>query len=109
MAKFKYLYENQDANIYFIRDGMGNIKIGIARNVQKRKKALQTANPNKLEIFCIWHVKKIEHAYEIESYLHKRFANSRKCGEWFEETDVIEYLRNGELNVPRYMFENIDW
>ena len=98
-----------DGNVYFIRDGLGSIKIGFAKDVTQRKKLLQTANPNKLEVFCVWHVPNMHHAYEIEHYLHIKFADIRKCGEWFEENDVIEWLRHGFLEVPNYRFENCDW
>lgn len=101
------------SNIYFIRDCLGSIKIGVAKDVLRRKRELQTANPNELEVFCVWHVNDDFSAYEIEKYLHERFADCRKCGEWFEENAVIGYLRHGTLKVPTakhyYSFENCDW
>lgn len=99
----------EGGNVYFIRDGLGSLKIGFAKDVIKRKKMLQTANPNELEVFAVWHVPNMYHAYEIESYLHSMFCKHRKRGEWFEESAVIEYLRHGDLEVPGYRFENITW
>lgn len=96
-------------NVYFIRDGMGNIKIGIAKDVLKRRLELQTANPNELEIFYIMQVPKMWDAQVIERELHECFSDYRKKGEWFVEEPVIEWLRHGEVHAGGYKFENADW
>lgn len=96
-------------NVYFIRDGMGNIKIGIAKDVLRRKKELQTSNPNELEIFYVMHVPKMWDAQEIERDLHESFSEYRKKGEWFIENPIIEWLRNGEIVAGGFRFQNADW
>ena len=109
---YGYCSVHEDENkgkIYFIRDGLGNIKIGIAKDPSRRKKELQTANPNELEIFFIMSVPKMWDAQVIEKELHERFSDCRKIGEWFAEDPVIDWLRNGEIVVGGYKFENIDW
>ena len=108
-AYFWEIEESPCGNVYFIRDGMGNIKIGVAKNPLQRKKDLQTANPNELEIFFIMKVPNMWIAKKIEYELHGLFADIRKKGEWFEESPILDWLRNGELLVGGYKFQNADW
>ena len=106
-----YKPERKGGNVYFIRDGLGFVKIGLTKDVSIRLKELQTSNPCELEVFCIFHVKKYDDAREIEKELHDKFAEHRtkKTGEWYYEKDVIDWLRNGNLEVAGYKFQNIDW
>jgi hypothetical protein len=77
---------------YFILSRATNtIKIGIAKDVEKRKKVLQNACGNELEIL---------HVIEgnIEKELHSKFSHLRQKGEWFTYTEEIKnqlemYLR----------------
>lgn len=70
--------------VYVFRAGDTNrYKIGRATNVEARKKQLQTGCPDLLELVGI-----IEgDAVRIESEFHKRFAEQRISGEWFEFDD----------------------
>lgn len=95
--------------IYFIRDGLAHIKIGITNNVKKRLDALQTANPMKLEYFFGMHVKTQRDALDIESELHEKFKDYRLMGEWFEETEVLKWLRQKTLRTERYTFNGATW
>lgn len=95
--------------VYFIRDGLGHIKIGIARNVEKRKSGLQTANPNELETFFIMSVPSIYDAMEIEKELHKKFSKDRLKGEWFKEKEVLSYLRQNKIKTADFVFDGADW
>lgn len=112
---YGYAWEREDdiltkkGNVYFIRDGMGNIKIGIAKDPFSRIKELQTANPNELEIYYIMQVPKMWDAQVIEKELHEYFSNYRKKGEWFIEEPVIDWLRSSEIMVGGYRFENSTW
>lgn len=64
--------------VYFAAQGRW-VKIGFATNLERRIKALQSGNPERIEII---HSEagtlRDEHAY------HLRFATYRKSGEWFE-------------------------
>ena len=109
-----YLYTCEEkpktgGNVYFIRDNLGHIKIGLEKDVNKRKKELQTANPCELEVFCVLHVPKYFDAQRIEHELHEKFSNIRMAGEWFLEDEVIKYLRKGNIEISGYKFENITW
>ena len=110
---YGYIWEEElpkgKGNVYFIRDGMGNVKIGVAKDPLKRKKMLQTANPNKLEIFYIMNVPKYWDARVIENELHDMFSDCRKNGEWFEESPILDWLRNGDLLIGGFEFQNANW
>jgi hypothetical protein len=64
--------------VYFIREGKGAVKIGVAHDVLKRITALQTANHRVL--FCIL---SIPGGARLERQLHRRFAHLHIRGEWF--------------------------
>ena len=50
-VNLRYNRDENGSYIYFIRDGLGHIKIGVASNIKKRIRSLQTANPMQLEYF----------------------------------------------------------
>ena len=95
----------RDGNVYFIRDGRGNIKIGVSQDVDERLHQLQTANPNKLEVVMCLHVPRLDHAYAIETELHKRFGSHRKNGEWFDEQPIRRWIDDGNIQVLGYEFK----
>lgn len=94
----------RDGFVYFIGDQIGSIKIGVAQDVSRRVKELQTANPNKLRVIMCLHVPRIDHAYAIETEIHKMFSHYRKNGEWFEERPIMEWIGNNKIQVLGYEF-----
>jgi len=81
--------------VYFIGSEMGQIKIGMALNPEKRLRGLQTSHPAKLTILATCdggHAQ--EHAY------HQMFASHRLHGEWFERhPDILAEIDH--LNSQR--------
>lgn len=71
-----------EVNIYAIAAGAW-IKLGVASDVQKRLRQLQTGNPEKLEVAWIVPAKNTAQAGAIETLLHDFFSSHRKSGEWF--------------------------
>lgn len=66
---------------YFVRHpNTGLIKIGKARCVEDRIKALQTGAGAVLEILAVL-------PEDVELKLHKKFSELRRLGEWFEDVD----------------------
>lgn len=59
----------------------GRFKIGHGLSVESRINAMQTGCPFPIELVQKW---KSEDAPRVERLLHKRFAEFRKAGEWFE-------------------------
>lgn len=79
-------------DVYFIRSQRdGPVKIGIARCVDSRLASLQTAHPYPLEVVAT--IPRGGRPKERE--LHKRFADYRLNGEWFEWSDEMEAFVNG--------------
>lgn len=66
--------------VYFIRAGRTNsVKIGYAKNVEKRLATHQTSSPHKLELIGF-----LPGTIADESDWHDRFRDHRIRGEWFE-------------------------
>lgn len=77
--------------IYAIRQiGSDFYKIGISKSPEARLQALQTANPNTLELVASFNVGKL--ASQLETGIHITFQKHRVSGEWFNltEEDVME-------------------
>jgi hypothetical protein len=71
--------------VYFIVDWQRQVvKIGVSQSPQKRLAALQTSNPNPLELAAM-----IPGGYVPERQLHERYAAHRLNGEWFQLTQEI--------------------
>ena len=76
-------------SVYAISDGHGNMKIGVAKDIQSRMKALQVGNAHPLqllfEIECLSFSPRdaASCAYRIEHWLHAWLDSTRMTGEWF--------------------------
>lgn len=82
------------SNVYVIGPEKGPFKIGITNDVDKRLRALQTANPRKLAVhFSI----AAEDAAAIEKAMHAKFGDKRLQGEWFKAPlrTIIDALNEG--------------
>jgi predicted GIY-YIG superfamily endonuclease len=72
-------------NVYFVRAGnRGAIKVGVARNVERRISTMQTGNPFKLNLLASISCDSRVSAYALEAKIHKFFARQRIRGEWFQ-------------------------
>lgn len=89
--------------IYFILNHDSNsVKIGRAKDVYKRLKALQTSSPVSLEVLKVIQVKGMEEAINLERSLHAKFSHLRMSGEWFKVTqELISYLRHCQVYHPQ--------
>lgn len=68
-------------SIYIMQSEYGDIKIGVSKNVEKRKHAIE--NNRMVKITNCYKTEPCSNAYEIESTMHKRFSDEKICGEWF--------------------------
>ena len=97
----EYTPKAGNTNLYFVQGANGGpIKIGLARNVERRIKALQASLPVILRLLYV-----IPNAsQETELYLHTMFAEHRLHGEWFKARAVNFFVRkhreNPKLLVP---------
>lgn len=77
-----------ESKVYFIQSVRGGpIKIGMALDPEERLKELQVAYPYRLRL-----THTIEGGRARELALHKRFAEHRLAGEWFEPTPELAKL-----------------
>ena len=71
--------------IYFIQAGdKGAVKIGFAKDVEKRFTALQTGNHETLKL-----LKEIQGEIELEQEIHSLLRNYHLRGEWYNP-DVMQ-------------------
>jgi hypothetical protein len=86
--------------VYFIGQfyhGSVSIKVGVAKDIRRRHRALQTGNPVLLEIMG-WI--RSDDEYRLETSLHKLFEARRGLGEWFDigPADILSVLTNAGRN-----------
>jgi hypothetical protein len=80
--------------VYFVfNEDSHAIKIGRAKDLDKRMKALQTSSPAQLKLLKSVQVDSAEAAQEREASLHQQFQDMRLTGEWFKaEAALLEYI-----------------
>ena len=89
--------------VYIIRNGTTNkYKIGISKDIDKRKKQLQTGNPNELKILFRCKIDPGIKAKDVELIIHSFLKENNKWerGEWFLLTeDQVFNIAKTLLNV----------
>ncbi len=80
--------------VYFLlNENSHAIKIGLAKDLAKRMKALQTSSPANLRLLKSVQVEGGKEAQKLEQSLHKQFSEIRLAGEWFKaEANLLEYI-----------------
>ncbi len=71
------------SKVYVLTDGFF-YKIGSATNVQSRINKLQSGNPHTIKEFFSYSV---SDSLKLEKSLHKKYAEKRMSGEWFNLTE----------------------
>jgi hypothetical protein len=110
---------SQKAYVYIISAGDEAVKIGVAKNVQRRLKGLQTGHCKKLSIAYEIALAGRDRAYAVECRAHRLLKEKLMEGEWFavspEEANAAvskaisdlneeERLRKEEMmKVPKYV------
>lgn len=83
--------------VYIVRAGDTHYKVGVAKNLTKRISAIQTSNPNKIELVC---ARMFDNYSDIEKSIHRKLKEKATNGgkEWFklEPPEVINLCT--ELN-----------
>lgn len=75
---------DRECTIYIIAvNGSGPVKVGISSTPNERLRQLQTANPERLEIYKKLPVPSRYFAKEFEKTFHKNHRGRRLLGEWF--------------------------
>jgi hypothetical protein len=94
--------------VYFIgedENGCSPVKVGVARDIGRRKSDLQTGNPLELKLLG-WITAADD--FKTERDLHRRLATRRGRGEWFniEPADVLPLLM--EVGQHGFVAKNAD-
>ena len=76
------------------------VKIGRAKDVERRLKTLQTSQALELRLIAKWPASAAQ-AHHVESRAHARFAPARIRGEWFQPHvhAIVDYV-NSVLTAP---------
>lgn len=83
-------------NIYFlVAEELSLVKIGKARNVEKRVTFIQTASPVELELVSV--LRSVEPTQE--NLIHSRFDGQRTRGEWFKLNDELREFVNAPVII----------
>lgn len=84
------------AYVYFILNQDSKaVKIGFAKDVQKRLATLQTSSPGHLELLGSIKTESPRTAMSMEESLHRKFADLHINGEWFRvDAVLLEYIRS---------------
>tara|TARA_R110002051_G_scaffold214662_1_gene279462 strand:+ start:1146 stop:1442 length:297 start_codon:yes stop_codon:yes gene_type:complete len=73
--------------VYFIQSGNSKkrnpVKIGVAKNPERRLAVLQTGNPEVLKLLVVIKCNNRAEAYAIENHLHTSLKKRNIRGEWF--------------------------
>ena len=97
LRQYVYIIENQDS---------GAIKIGVAHNVEKRIKQLQTGSVSELNL--IYRSNICSNAFEVEKFMHDKFNNRHIRGEWYNvgKTEVINELEKCNFVLKSSFVDN---
>lgn len=85
--------------VYFIRDTLGHMKIGMSDDVRARIRELQVGNPMKLDYFYCMLIEGKDNARKLEKWLHKKFSHVRLQGEWFDEAEIVEWVSKDFIKI----------
>jgi len=75
--------------VYFLREsGMGAIKIGVSRNLERRISSMRSNTPHEITVLGSVRVD-----WRFEGELQCRFAYARIRGEWFRPVEeLLKYI-----------------
>jgi hypothetical protein len=69
--------------VYAVRSEDGFIKFGVARDVERRLRAIGTGNAHQLRLVGATKLMPLRQAFDIEWLLHRAVSSLHKRGEWF--------------------------
>lgn len=90
--------------VYFIKDNLDNIKIGLAQNIEKRFKNYTEMAYDPEIIFLL----KCHDTVKVEKYFHNKFASKRFKGEWFKlDSEDIKFINSFKYSkeIMKYIIE----
>jgi hypothetical protein len=83
-------------SIYFAADSNGSVKIGRARDVERRLRSLETSHTEALRLLRV-----VDGGPATERWLHRKFAAQRIRGEWFSYCPEMMTVRPPDEIPPK--------
>lgn len=87
--------ENASGYVYLIQSPTGHYKIGRTKNPFNRMRTFEVKLPFEIEYVCLLSTTNM---YELETRLHRQFADKRVNGEWFtlssEDVEIIKAVQS---------------
>jgi hypothetical protein len=77
------MYTAAKGAIYIVKSDSGLTKIGISNLIQDRINSLKAQNSDQLSLVCYFETPQ---SSSLESKIHKKYADARQHGEWFDLT-----------------------
>lgn len=83
--------------VYVVTDGSGYVKIGVARQLKDRLRAMQTGNPRLITVLFTFETSSLREDRKLEKVLHNEFVQHRLSfdsgfiSEWFDD-QVLDRL-----------------
>ena len=87
--------------VYFISDGCGHCKIGVASDIQNRFNTLQVGCAFELTIKHIIYTDTIDEAHDIEKEYHSALSEYLVRGEWYKENAVEKYYKYRTIDTNK--------
>lgn len=80
-------FETNTVVYVVLNERFGMMKIGITKNIHKRKRSIENSCGCKVETLAVTPEMTKYQAETIERYLHQKYDDHRLEGEWFEYID----------------------
>jgi hypothetical protein len=93
--------------VYAILDSVNNcVKIGKANDINDRMIGLQIGNPTQLKLIATISCLSENHAFSVESELHRKYSHLYVRGEWFKCDDkllkeFVNFIDNNQSKKTR--------
>lgn len=103
---FSYGEKMSECYVYIMQSGQrgGPIKIGVAKDPERRIRELQTGNPRTIVLRIKIKMPSRSAAYALEAWFHNKFWAARLEGEWFQsklcniKKAVDSYINNASIS-----------
>lgn len=92
----------------YIVKGGNHLKVGHAKNVDKRIKELQTGNPKPMELVATKSFKFLSEARRMEKKIHRLCKKTRGIGEWFDFRGALSTIyRSDKIDLEDWLVSEL--
>lgn len=89
-------------SVYVMKESNGLIKIGVSKNVEQRKKTIESTFG--ISVHNLFSTNPCSNPFEIEAFMHRLFSNERVYGEWFwcDYGHAVSELKKAFDNMAKF-------